>query len=1089
MTLTIHLARRRDLLVRDLGAFIGRVELGVFDSELVLVPGRALGQWADRMLAHEIPSRGGPVGISAGIEFRTQGALGEAFLIDGEAWSPQFLAWEILNCVAENADAEWARPLRAYLGDADAGPDARRYAGARRIAELFTRYSRERPELLRAWARGEETDSFVALPPNRLWQPHLYRALVAVVGQEPPSLHSSAAVAAATHAGVERFHVFGYSRLAAAELEFLREAADTFEIHLWISTPCTSMFIEMFRKFCGKKPLARSDFDEGLLHGLSRLTAATAEFAAVLGAAIPTASVEVIDSDRFSPSLLGRVQDGLAGGAAETWGAGSESGEHVAGADEPAGGDQPTAGDTSIQVHSCHGPSRQVEVLREALTQAFEDDPGLEPRDVLILCPDVEEYAPLVSAAFNTARDHPGGNLWVHAVDRPRAAVNPLLDLASELLGMVGGRVRSTDIVELLHHGAVQERFGFTEADLEAITAWITESGIRWGFDAEHRETFGVPTAQNTIEAGVQRLLVGAALGDEPFQGVLGAAAISSTEVELLGDFAEFLSRLRIGVSELAGARTAAEWSSGLGALIDALAVGEVGHHSELVRGLAQIARAAGARVTRADINVLLQELSEPRGGAVFLNGGMTLAPLTGTNIVPHKIVCLIGMDDDAFPRRISPDGDDALTQVPAVGEYLAREEDNRAFIDAIGSAQQAVIITYSGRHEENGTELPPAPPLALFLGELQSRGSANLVIDHPLHPFDPKYFDGSGMVSFDARSAQAARARRSLVPEPRLLDAPLREQPKAEITLTQLRSFFADPVKYFISEIVGANLNRNEEEVAEEIPLDLNALEMWAIGEHFVTGSAKNGWAPPDIDEQLIQGTLPPGELGVHVGGEIAEIAQAIVAHIAPLAPGPAQTLEISTKDRTLRGTVPQVYGTTIVSASYSAVGPKQRFAAWLNLLAVAATYPDENWTAIVVGRKQKQAESVHLRAPAAAESRMILAELRDLYDRGQREPIPLVNAASEAWARVVHENGGALNHEVRNMAIEAARKGWESAGGPRPAERLDPYQQAAWGGEISFHELYAIPAPENERWFDEPSRFGVLALRAWGRLLEHEF
>ena len=53
-----------------------------------------------------------------------------------------------------------------------------------------------------------------------------------------------------------------------------------------------------------------------------------------------------------------------------------------------------------MQVHACHGPARQVEVLREVLLGLLADDPTLEPRDILVMCPDIEAYAPLVEAAF-----------------------------------------------------------------------------------------------------------------------------------------------------------------------------------------------------------------------------------------------------------------------------------------------------------------------------------------------------------------------------------------------------------------------------------------------------------------------------------------------------------------------------------------------------------------------------------------------------------------------------------------------------------------------------------------------------------------
>src|SRR4029079_4872402 len=56
--------------------------------------------------------------------------------------------------------------------------------------------------------------------------------------------------------------------------------------------------------------------------------------------------------------------------------------------------------DRSVQVHSCHRPARQIDGLREVLLGLLADDHTLEPRDILVMCPDIETYAPLINADF-----------------------------------------------------------------------------------------------------------------------------------------------------------------------------------------------------------------------------------------------------------------------------------------------------------------------------------------------------------------------------------------------------------------------------------------------------------------------------------------------------------------------------------------------------------------------------------------------------------------------------------------------------------------------------------------------------------------
>ncbi len=57
---------------------------------------------------------------------------------------------------------------------------------------------------------------------------------------------------------------------------------------------------------------------------------------------------------------------------------------------------------------------------------------------------------------------------------------------------------------------------------------------------------------------------------------------------------------------------------------------------------------------------------------------------------VPHRIVCLLGLDDDAFPRKAPRDGDDLLLDDPWIGERDPRSEDRQLLLDAADGRHRA---------------------------------------------------------------------------------------------------------------------------------------------------------------------------------------------------------------------------------------------------------------------------------------------------------------------------------------------------------------------------------------------------------------
>src|SRR5262249_41569522 len=84
----------------------------------------------------------------------------------------------------------------------------------------------------------------------------------------------------------------------------------------------------------------------------------------------------------------------------------------------PAGDHRLAGDDRSVQVHSCHGPARQAEVLRDAIPPLRADAPTLREDDIVVLSPAVDEFLPWIEAGFGKPADHP---------DEPDPAVRPRL--------------------------------------------------------------------------------------------------------------------------------------------------------------------------------------------------------------------------------------------------------------------------------------------------------------------------------------------------------------------------------------------------------------------------------------------------------------------------------------------------------------------------------------------------------------------------------------------------------------------------------------------------------------------------------------
>ena len=317
---------------------------------------------------------------------------------------------------------------------------------------------------------------------------------------------------------------------------------------------------------------------------------------------------------------------------------------------------------------------------------------------------------------------------------------------------------------------------------------WVAESGIRWGFDAPHREPFKLGALHaNTWRRGLDRMLVGVAMTEDDsrlVQGVLPLDDVDSGAIDLAGRFAEFVDRVKAAADALTEPKPVARWIDAIAHAADSLTATserESWQRRELQRLLGDVDAEAGDGISTggpelelADVRVLLADRLRGRPTrANFRTGHLTVCTLVPMRSVPHRVVCVLGLDDGEFPRRTRRDGDDLLLAEPHVGDRDPRAEDRQMLLDALMAATERLIITYSGDDERTNLRRPPAVPVGELLDIVDRTVSAEhgsprdqVVIHHPLQPFDPRNFVPGKLVpgrpwSFDPQALAGAQALR----------------------------------------------------------------------------------------------------------------------------------------------------------------------------------------------------------------------------------------------------------------------------------------------------------------------------------------
>ena len=1134
--LHVHRAARADGLVDALGALLLERLPNPFEPEVVAVPTRGIERWLSQRLSAVLGASDDRAdGVCANVDFPSPRALVADSVAaacgvdpDRDRWTPERLVWPLLDVVDDCIGEPWLAVLATHLQVRDGiARGARRLKAARHLAQLFDRYALHRPGLVRGWAAGDDDR----------WQAELWRHLRARL--DTPSLAERLGDAAARLTEdptlvtlPERLSIFGLTRLPAGHLEVLQAIASHRELHLFLLHPSPVLWSRVAAMLDPAAPIVQRVGDPTVTAPRDRLLASWGQDAREMQLVLAGAEAADHLHERDHPpahTLLARLQAAVR--------------DDVAAPGPPAAGEidgRPLLdpADHSLQIHACHGRARQVEVLRDAVLHLLQDDDSLEPRDIIVMCPDIEVFAPLIHATFGAAQPDIGDaddeiiperrplDLRVRLADRSLRQTNPVLGVAARLLELAERRCSASEVLDLADRVPVRRRFGLDDDELARLQEWVAQSGIRWGLDAAHRAPYKLGQLEDgTWRAGLDRILLGVAMtedGCRRYGDVLPVDDVEGRAIGLAGRFTELVERLAAALHALAGPLTAPGWADAIAdatVMLCDVSPRNAWQLAGLQRLLGDVAdEATGAEGTRLSLPEARALLAGRWEGAAtranFRTGHLTVCTMLPMRSVPHRVVCLLGLDDDVFPRHSARDGDDLMLDDPHVGERDPRREDRQLLLDALMAAGDRLVVTYTGRDERSNEPRPPAVPIGELLDAVDravcieggDRAREGVVIDHPLQPFDPRnYARGAlrpgGSWSFDAVTLDGARAvaGERHAPPP-FLGGPLPARAGAVVELDELADFAGRPVRAFLRRRLQISVARYDDEIDDALPVELDGLARYAVGQRLLD-AVRRGVALDDaVAAERARGSLPPGTLADAVVGHVRPVVEQLAAAAEQElgergAAGAADVRLELPGGRLLSGTVTGLHGDLLLAVAYAKVDPRHRLAAWVRWLALTAAHPEWPVAAVTIGRaregaKRAQVTIVRLSAPPgepvarSAFALEQLAVLADLYDRGMREPLPLACRTSAAYARAATRG---------NDPVEAARAQWTSRF-KFDGEDRQPEHKLAFGGEAPFDDLL-VAAPRDDEHGDgwehaEATRFGRLARRLWaGPVAREEF
>jgi len=965
--------------------------------EIVLVPQFGLRRWLEIRLAQKL-------GIVANVEFAAPAEYAWRLLraanpglASTSGYELEILRWRIFALLAPLALEPGFDALAAALGDGDQSTRLR-FADA--LAHAYERDLAYRSDRLAAWERGAEAGD---------WRAELWRRLVHSSSQP----HRAALLAAwqqkygdgvvAPPGLPPRLSAFACANISPDLLRFYGAVARHAEVDFYLPNPC--------REYWGDVRSARQRLRDGDTFDSDAFADAENPALAAWGRAGRDLVERLFTYELVQPdaehdrsreprgaTLLARVQRDVLDRLPPT--------------------NDKVDDDGSIQFHRCHSRLREVQALHDRLLDLFARDPTLTPRDVAVMSPEIGAYAPYIESVFGGIEHDNARYLPFALSDCPLRQAHPLVGVALRLIALPTSRLQLAEIGEWLALPALQRRFGLDADEVTRLVGWLREAGVRWGLDAaQHAATGAGDYVEFSWRFGLERLLLGYASGGEAgvIEGIAPAAAVEGTNANVLGAMLRIVDVLATLLRAQRQSHAPQQWqklyNNAFAQLFDADDDRDATRALERVRtALADFAdeTAQAGMDDEIDWRCVRDELSarlaEPERAFRFFGGGVTVCGMVPLRAVPFRVICLIGMNENAFPRRdrASPfERTDERRLEPSI-----RDEDRYLFLQQLMAARDEFHLSWVGENARDGSREEPSAVVAELLAILAQYGvdEKNLVVEHPLQPFSPRLFDGSDARLFTYDGAWFGATVKPPVVASRFMDAPAAAASTEQIRIDwrEWQRFWRNPAAAYFRNTLGIELAHAPEadDGADDIVLS-------RLGEYRVFDALFDAQQDSDPTTQCewlrASAALPAGTAGDQAFADLrapvsvlASKRDELIGTRAPALPAP---FELDLGVLVLSGLLPAHRDGLLLRALPGEANGHRLLQSWLDFLLLATQRDDAH---LVLLEWKDDAPSVReARAVEPAQARNWLSDLALLHVQGVAAPLPLFPRSAYAYAR----------------------------------------------------------------------------------------
>jgi len=1016
MSIKLYVSNSLTKLSNQLSTDLKNNKIGVFDQEQIVTQTEGMNNWLKIKIANEL-------GITANCIFNKPNDVVTKiyYLLAGKSKpliGGEYIKWKIYHLLGQRNFINKFPDIANYY----TVNEIKQIALATKMADLFDQYQMYRPDTIESWNKIT-IDEF-----QDDWQQWLWVSIKSQV--KDTMLDKTGMIQFIIHALKEKsnqqllnkkilyLHFFGIAVITPFYLQLFNELSKSIEIRFYLLNPAPSCYWmedetekAIARKF--QKAKIKSNLDQyanignTLLNSWGGIVKESFSLLFQDEQYINLYNDDLAEEPGKPNTLLKKIQQDIF-------------------LNSPSSDRNEISvlefSDESLVINSCFTAVREVECLYNYLVYLVDVKKEiLSTRDIVVMVTDIDQYAPFIRAIFDNA---PYRFPYTIADESISASYSLFKDIEL-ILSLQFESFKAEEVIELLNSKYIQERFSLT--DIETIRKSVDAANIRFGKSgSDDNDTRFV-----SWEYGLQRIMYGICISGEPIiETYAGESLIpidiieGASSLELI-KFWHFMQMLQGFLEERNMPRSIADWIAYIQELVENLLfqAGEKedeDYHS-LINYLDRIADFQDISDEPIGFNTFkysfLELLQSDKKKNAFSGGGVTFCSLIPMRSIPFKVVAMLGMGFDSFPRKESKLSFSLLDGEKRKGDRNIKNNDKHLFLETILSAQNYLYISYQGLSTKDATTIPPSSLVDELInyiiqgtdsGDLKLRNK--IITEHPLHGFSQRYFNNSGLYSYLSNTKYKSQdLGQSDQREPITYQFD-------EILLSDLQRFFKEPFKWYFNKALGIYYNDKEVLLPDTELFELNHLQNWQIEQDLIEMDVSD--YELYYDKLCKTGKLPLKNIGRIVFEQLVLKIDVKKEWLNDIIRGKLATsvdVNLQINNSIITGKVNNVYENQFIIACDSGRITKHLVAAYITYLVLTAQGEELDFLFLLT--KSTEIKSF----PAGSISQQIsidrLTELIDKFKIGYTEPFYFCPSLSSNPYELFETDGSNFEMMVKDL------------------------------------------------------------------------